>query len=52
MSIINTVSDLIDEMAMSYYHSLVEENKKITYLACLTKVFNLFFDYENLSKDN
>ena len=52
MNIINQVSDLIDEIAMSYYHSLVEENKKVTYLTCLTKTLNLFVDYDNLSKDN
>ena len=52
MSVINLVSDLIDEIAMHYYNSLVIEDKKVSYLTCLTKTLNYFNDNDKLSKDN
>ena len=52
MSVINLVSDLIDEIAMHYYNSLVIEDKKVSYLTCLTKTLNYFQDNDKLSKDN
>ncbi len=52
MDVINKVSDLLDEIAMAYYNSLVIEDKKITYLSCLTKTYNYIEDDECLAKDN
>ena len=52
MSVINIVSDLIDEIAMCYYNSLVIENKRVSYLTCLTKTLNYLQDNDLLSKDN
>lgn len=45
------MTDLLDEMAMAFYHSWVVEKPKISYLTCLSKTLNSFYDEEILEDE-
>lgn len=51
MNVINQMTDLLDDMAMAFYHSLVIEKPKISYLTCLSKTLNSFYDEDILEDE-